>query len=496
MPFDFPPAQPPAAAMAQVTSVSQLTDVRPTDWAFQSLQSLVERYGCITGYPNQTFRGNRALTRSEFAAGLNACLERINEQVSAIDGVTQADRQTIQRLQTDFATELATLKGSIDRLDTATATLEKQQFSPTTKLVGQAVFAVNAGGFSGDRIIAPRGAIVAADQPNATSLYRLSLDLNTSFSGKDLLKIRLVSGSPGIGDNAAGYLEPNLGSVLDFAIPGRQQISLARAYYTFSPGRDLSVTLGSQMVAPDFIDKNRYANVSFRDFSTSALVNNFILLPRPGGAGAAIDWKPNKGPFSLRGVYIASSGSASLPENQQFLGGGRTQDVRLFPAAGGGAKGGLFGDPYTGIVELEYALSKALSLRLQYSGGELLGSNFKVFGVNADLALTRQVGLFARYGTGSYPDTIFGDIKPQYWSAGLGFQDLLQKGDVAGIGVAQPFILSTIGDATQTNFEAFYNIPVSPKIRITPIVQVISNAGNQRTNGAIVTGTLRAVFSF
>jgi hypothetical protein len=482
--------------MAQVTSVSQLTDVRPTDWAFQSLQSLVERYGCISGYPDRTFRGNRALTRSEFAAGLNACLERINEQISAIDGVTQADRQTIQRLQAEFATELTTLKSRVDRLDTATATLEKQQFSPTTKLTGQAIFAVNAGGFSGDQIIAPRGAIVTADQPNMTSLYRLSLDLNTSFSGKNLLKLRLVSASPGIGDNAAGYLEPNLGSVLDFAIPGRQQISLARAYYTFSPDRDLSITLGSQMVAPDFIDKNRYANVSFRDFSTSALVNNFILLPRPGGAGAAIDWKPNKGPFSLRGVYIASSGSASLPENQQFLGGGRTQDVRLFPAAGGGAKGGLFGDPYTGIVELEYAPSKALSLRLQYSGGELLGSNFKVFGVNADLALTRQVGLFARYGTGSYPDTVFGDIKPQYWSAGLGFQDLFQKGDIAGIGVAQPFILSAIGDATQTNFEAFYNIPVSPKIRVTPIVQVISNAGNQRTNGAIVTGTLRAVFSF
>jgi Carbohydrate-selective porin, OprB family/S-layer homology domain len=494
MPFELPPA--PSPEMAQVTSVSQLTDVRPTDWAFQSLQSLVERYGCISGYPNQTFRGNRALTRSEFAAGLNACLERINEQISAIDGVTQADRQTIERLQAEFATELATLKSRVDRLETTTATLEKQQFLPTTKLTGQAIFAVNAGGFSGDRIIAPRGAIVTADQPNATSLYRLSLDLNTSFSGKDLLKLRLVSGSPGIGDNAAGYLEPNLGSVLDFAIPGRQQISLARAYYTFSPDRDLSVTLGSQMVAPDFIDKNRYANVSFRDFSTSALVNNFILLPRPFGAGAAIDWKPNQGPFSLRGVYIASSGAASLPENQQFLGGGRTQDVRLFPAAGGGAKGGLFSDPYTGIVELEYAPSRALSLRFQYSGGELLGSNFKVFGVNADLALTRQVGLFARYGTGAYPDTILGDIKPQYWSAGLAFQDLLQKGDVAGIGVAQPFILSAIGDATQTNFEAFYNIPVSPKIRITPIVQVISNAGNQRTNGAIVTGTLRAVFSF
>lgn len=61
-------------AMAQVTSVSQLSDVQPTDWAFQALQSLVERYGVIAGYPDSTFRGNRALTRYEFAAGLNAPL--------------------------------------------------------------------------------------------------------------------------------------------------------------------------------------------------------------------------------------------------------------------------------------------------------------------------------------------------------------------------------------------------------------------------------------
>ncbi|OWY66980.1 hypothetical protein B7486_33615 [cyanobacterium TDX16] len=49
--------------LAQVTSVSQLSDVQPTDWAFQALQSLVERYGCIAGYPDGTYRGNRALTR-------------------------------------------------------------------------------------------------------------------------------------------------------------------------------------------------------------------------------------------------------------------------------------------------------------------------------------------------------------------------------------------------------------------------------------------------
>lgn len=71
------------ATMGQVNSVSQLSDIKPTDWAFQALQSLVERYGVIAGYPNQTFQGNRAMTRYEFAAGLNAALARINELVSA-----------------------------------------------------------------------------------------------------------------------------------------------------------------------------------------------------------------------------------------------------------------------------------------------------------------------------------------------------------------------------------------------------------------------------
>jgi hypothetical protein len=66
------------AAFDQVTSVSQLSDVQPTDWTFQALQSLVERYGCIAGYPDGTFKGNRPLSRYEFAAGLNACLDRIN----------------------------------------------------------------------------------------------------------------------------------------------------------------------------------------------------------------------------------------------------------------------------------------------------------------------------------------------------------------------------------------------------------------------------------
>ena len=87
--------------MGQVTSVSQLSDVDPTAWAFQALQSLVERYGCIAGYPDGTFKGNRAMTRYEFAAGLNACLDRITELIAAstADLITKEDLAVLQKLQ-------------------------------------------------------------------------------------------------------------------------------------------------------------------------------------------------------------------------------------------------------------------------------------------------------------------------------------------------------------------------------------------------------------
>jgi hypothetical protein len=95
------------------------------------------------GYPDRTYRGNRALTRYEFAAGLNACLDRVNELIAAgtADLVKKEDLAILQKLQEYFAPELVTLRGRVDGLETRTATLEKQQFSATTKLGGEVVFA-------------------------------------------------------------------------------------------------------------------------------------------------------------------------------------------------------------------------------------------------------------------------------------------------------------------------------------------------------------------
>ena len=155
-----------AASADQVTSVTQFSDVYPTDWAYQALAGLVETYGCVAGYPNGTFRGNHAMTRFEAAALLNACLDRVTEVTDEL-----------RRLMAEFETELAILKGRVDGLEAKVGELEATQFSTTTKLKGKADFII--GGISSDDSVSKGEAVVFQ--------YRYRLNLNTSFTGKDLL---------------------------------------------------------------------------------------------------------------------------------------------------------------------------------------------------------------------------------------------------------------------------------------------------------------------
>ncbi|WP_353674799.1 iron uptake porin [Synechocystis sp. LKSZ1] len=88
----------------QVNSISQLRDVSPQGWSYEALRNLVENYGCIVGYPDRTYRGNQALSRNEFAAGLNACLTQLErrlldaQQQLALQnpGTAQRVRQSVQ----------------------------------------------------------------------------------------------------------------------------------------------------------------------------------------------------------------------------------------------------------------------------------------------------------------------------------------------------------------------------------------------------------------
>ncbi|MFM7579720.1 MAG: iron uptake porin, partial [Microcystaceae cyanobacterium] len=122
------------ALSSEVPSVSSLRDVSPQDWAYEALKSLVTRYGCIVGYPNLTFRGDRALTRWEFAAGLNACQNTLERLLKENVAVLQEDLDKLKRLVQDFQAELAQLGVRVDNLEARVSYLEDHQFSTTTKL--------------------------------------------------------------------------------------------------------------------------------------------------------------------------------------------------------------------------------------------------------------------------------------------------------------------------------------------------------------------------
>jgi hypothetical protein len=127
-----------AGSEEQVTSISQFSDVKPTDWAYQALSNLIERYGCVAGYPNGTYKGGQAMTRYEAAALLNACLDRISEVTDEL-----------KRLMKEFEKELAVLRGRVDGLEAKVGELEATQFSTTTKLKGIATFVIGGNSFSG-----------------------------------------------------------------------------------------------------------------------------------------------------------------------------------------------------------------------------------------------------------------------------------------------------------------------------------------------------------
>ncbi|MDX1976191.1 MAG: iron uptake porin [Pseudanabaenaceae cyanobacterium bins.68] len=517
-----------AEEVAQVTAVSQLSDVKTTDWAFTALQSLVERYGCIAGYPDRTFRGQRSLSRYEFAAGLNACLDKVNELLTAglADKVSQADLAALQRLQEEFATELAALKQRVTGLEGKVAKLEAQQFSTTTKLEGQAIFALSGAAtpnspFFSSGITGNDGRTansIADSGTNTVALGRVRLNLNTTFNGNDLLFTRLEAGNGG-GTAAAvlGNLPAGNAGNLGFATFGSDYagspttVSLTRLRYDFNLTPDLRLSIGPLVTVNDHIDANSYANNESVDFSSTFFINNPLIVAingLKGGAGAVANWNPGQGAFTLRALYVAANGA------DPTRGAGEN-------ANGIVSNRGLTGDPYQGSFELEFAPKTKdgekgpFAIKLQYTNASVSNLDLNFGGVNLEWAFSKGVAVFGRYGFGSIGSRggvavsnnpgLFNlvntgasgtSLSPQTWMAGLAFPDLFKPGAMAAIAVGQPFIESQVGNSTQTNLELFYNFPISKNITITPDLQFIFNPNNNNANNSVFVGTLRTVFSF
>lgn len=493
--------------IAQVTSVSQLSDVQPTDWAFQALQSLVERYGCIAGYPNQTYRGNRALTRYEFAAGLNACLDRVNELIATAtaDIVTREDLATLQKLQEEFSAELATLRGRVDAVEARTAQLEANQFSTTSKLEGEVVTAV-VDALEGD-----------TNEDNTTFGARARINFVTSFTGKDTLYTRIQTNnivSPDIGtpEGNLAFGESNDDASTDAALDA--------LWYSF-PLTDKTnvIAIANAGAADDVVDTVNQFDGDGTEGAISAFGTRNPIYYNMDGSGLGITQEFGDS-LALSLAYLGSSPSDPSSNN------------------------GIFNGPYGALAQLTFEPSKRFKVGLTYINAynQELGTGSQranpisflqstqvappgvpgepepvevpfssnSYGIQATLGISKNIvlGGWAGYTNATNLSTQGGrfdrgNLDIWNWAVTLGFSDLGKKGNLAGIIVGmEPKVtdssINEIDEDSDTSYhiEAFYQFKINDNIAITPGVVWLTAPDHNENNEDVVIGALRTTFTF
>ncbi len=424
----------PGNSLDQINSVSQLRDVQPTDWAYEALKSLVERYRCVTGYPDQTFRGNRALTRWEFAGLLNACIEPLTKLLQENNGVRREDIDKLNQLTKQFSTELATLGKRIDNLESRNAYLKAHQFSSTTKLTGEAIFA-----FTGAYQGSTKGSIPVFQD-------RLRLVLESSFTGKDILTIRLAAGNgqrlqfPGYPSNAEGNQTFNLP-------PGNNSINLDWLSYEFPINDRLYVYIPAYSgrwwdFAPVFNPVLGGGTGGKKALSIFAQFNPIYTIG--GGEGIGLNYKLTK-KLTLSGGYFAGD------------------DVASNPSSGNG----LFNGEYSALGQLAWSPNDQFGIAFTYinayqpngpifdfgTGGTKIG-NAPANTPFSGRAATNSYGTsgFYRFSPRFTVNGFFGYTDAEnpkthasadiwYYGLGLGLPDLGKKGNLGGIVVgAEPYL--------------------------------------------------------
>ncbi|MBW4568954.1 MAG: iron uptake porin [Tolypothrix carrinoi HA7290-LM1] len=536
-----------ANSIGQVTSVSQFSDVQPTDWAFQALQSLVERYGCIAGYPNGTYRGNRAMTRYEFAAGLNACLDRVNELIATAtaDLVTKEDLATLQRLQEEFSAELATLRGRVDALEARTAELEANQFSTTTKLNGEVIFNVadvfteervlpygfNQGDFSPANLASPaaisariqqlnpgfttaqanaiRDAYGTANYTNSTRdtagntvfADRVRLNFDTSFTGTDRLRVRLQARN--ISPFDTSRTGTNL-TRLGFDGDEGNAVQIDDLFYQFNLSSAVRVNISA--ARSEFFDFVDTVNPALSSSGNGAIsrYGRFSPIYRQAaeGAGITIILAP-RGPITATVGYQANTG-----ENPDL---GR----------------GIINGSYSAFGQLAFKPSPAFTIAATYArtyqnseGGVNLFSSTGNFNANRPFgnfatsannygieALIRPSSKFTLAGWAGYTTAeaeagpfVGANADIFYWAASLALQDFGRQGSTLGILFGQPPTVTSsdvIEDRDTTyHLEGLYKLQLNDNIAITPGVLVIFSPEGNDNNDTTYVGTLRTTFTF
>ncbi|MGB3405044.1 MAG: iron uptake porin [Microcoleaceae cyanobacterium] len=495
---------------SQVTSVSQFSDVQPTDWAFQALQSLVERYGCIAGYPDGTFKGNRALTRYEFAAGVNACLERVNELIGAATAelVTREDLAILQRLMEEFAAELAALRGRVTALEARAAELEANQFSTTTKLTGEVlIFAADTFGeralfnVNGDQGPDGTGLVGENDDPTQTTASaRARLNFNTSFTGQDRLRVRLEF------KNVPRFSNTDLTNTLMSRLitdGSTNAFELNELYYRFpvANGSGQIYIGANDLDLDDILDP-----ISPFDSTGSGAVSRF-------GRYTPTSYRGPEG----TGVGFKYAFSDAFQVNLGYLADN---------AADANDGAGLFNGAYSAAIQFLISPTDTIDFSIAYNRRYFTEGDVSVSGSTGSFIANRPFGENATtsdnlgvelnwaitnsFELGGWFGATWADQKNGgndnatilNWAVTLAFPDLLKEGSLGGIVVGMPPKVTSHDideledNDTSLHIEGFYRFKLNEYIAITPGLFVVTNPEHNEENDTVFVGVVRTQFRF
>lgn len=203
-----------APAMAQVTSVSQLRDVQPTEWSYQAISNLISRYGCVAGYPNGTFQPGQSATRAELAALTNACLDRITEYQ------TEADAKLAAALRAEFTS----VNSRVSALEVAAA----QKAQGVGNYLGAGVLlnkqGVNGNGYTENRTVSggtlqARYAVKTFNNQNAVAVRPYANFVGTPAGQIGAAGGALVSYDWSLARAASGVSKANLYAGVGYQVP-------------------------------------------------------------------------------------------------------------------------------------------------------------------------------------------------------------------------------------------------------------------------------------
>jgi len=462
-------------------SVSNFSDVHPTDWAYQALNDMRQRHGCTVVSPNGS------MTRYEAAALLNKCLENV--------AVANEEEQA---LIDEFGAELAVIRGRIDVLEDQVTGYEAGVFSTTTKLTGVTTFVVGGRGTDSSTTNGDDG----SENESVTFNYDTKLSLESSFSSDDLLVNRIRVGNfqadqpfgpDGDGTPITNYDAGD--SLLEVASATGNGLEIDRSYYKFPVGNNVTTTIGARVRQDDMLGvwPSAYPTDAILDVLAGAGANASYNLAL--GAGAGLTWEHDNWVASALFVSQDADNAYSDEIENKTSRGGLLTDTGRDDAT---AQIAYVGEKFTiaGVVtrsdDGNWNDSVDADDRTAYGLSGFYSTDFE----SPYLPATISAG----YGwenpeNETIPDSSADEVEEkQTWTIGMTWADAFIEGNNLGfaIGTAEAH-REDDGYSDPLAYEVYYQMVVSDNVTVTPAIFNIQRDGNDNNDllGALVKTTFK-----